>query len=330
MSNAPMRIFRNASIFLLVPASGAVAQQPSPTATLASVGTEGVTLRGVENVTDGRAFLADNAKITAGDKPAVVNLQRGGTLQVCPTTSLQLANDTTTRAANKNGMEGLMFTLGTGAMEAYYTPGAYSDVIVTPDLRFTVSGPGQVDLKMRVNAQGDTCVDNAGQNAPYVLASSLRGSGAYRVRPGQRVQFVHGSLSDVVDTEREPCGCPSNTPQPATETARSGGPSSTPEDTAFPTAISEGLQAPLPAVGGPPVAPVVPAGTPHAQVSASLSSNTPPVPPPAAVGSQAAKPSDPLPPKPVQQTIVVHSGPTEHHGFFSAISHFFSKLFGAS
>ncbi len=284
-------------------------QQP-----IASVATEGVALRGAMSVERGRAFLANNGEVTAGDKPATLQLVRGGTLQICATTRLQIAKDTAPRTGGAPGDAGLMFSLDRGAFEAHYTPGAYSDVVLTPDLRLLISGPGQADLKLRVNPQGDTCVDNTGQNAPYVTATSLTEGGAYRVRPGQRVLFVHGSLGQVVDNEREPCGCPPSTPQPSI--AANGGPSSTPADTAFPTAVSEGLQAPPTLSGSPPV---VPAGEPHAQVSATLSSSTPPAPPPAAVQ---------VPPPPTAAPAPMPPAP--RRGFFGSIGHFFGKVFGAS
>ncbi len=277
------------------------AQQP-----VASVATEGVNLHGAMTVANGRATLANNGEVAALAKAAEVSLQRGGSLLVCASTAVRIAKD----AAHGQGDTGLLFSLDRGALEALYMPGAYADVILTPDLRLLVSGPGQADLKLRVNTQGDTCVDNAGENAPYVIASSLIDGGAYRVRPGQRVLFVHGSLRDVVDNEREPCGCPPAVP--AQETAKSGGPSSTPADTAFPTAVSEGLQAP-PRLSGP--APVVPQGQAHAQVSAPLSSNTPPGPlPPAPVA--ATPPAPPSPPAPKR-------------GLFGSIGHFFGRIFGA-
>jgi len=39
-------------------------------------------------------------------------------------------------------------------------------------------------VKVRLGAQGDTCVDNAGVNVSYVLVSSVFEGGAYRVQPG--------------------------------------------------------------------------------------------------------------------------------------------------
>ena len=133
--------------------------------------------------------------------------------------------------------------------------GKYSDVLLTPDLRILISGPGQANLSIRVNPKGDTCVDNHGADAPYVTVTSQLEGGAYRVMPDQRVNFQHGSLSEVVDHEPEPCGCPAmpvtsvastgNTgANPAAPGKPVGGPSSTPADTAFPIAESEGLAPP--------------------------------------------------------------------------------------
>ena len=53
-------------------------------------------------------------------------------------------------------------------------------------------------LKVRLGEHGDTCIDNPGAHAPYVVVSSVFDGGAYRVQPGQRVMFQHGSLSEVV------------------------------------------------------------------------------------------------------------------------------------
>ena len=280
--------------------------------------TEGVSLKGAMTVADGRATLGNNGEVMAGDKAATVMLERGGMLLICASTGVQIAKDASPQVATSPGSAGLLFSIDRGAFEAHYTPGSYSDVILTPDMRLLISGPGPTDLKLRVNAQGDTCVDNAGENAPYVVASSLMDGGAYRVRPGQRVLFVHGSLGQVVDNEREPCGCPAATPADVAKNGtgqKLGGPSSTPADTAFPTAVSEGLEAP-PAPAG---SPVVPAGQAHAQVAATLSSSTPPGPPPPETTAAAPlmQPNTP-------------AARIQHRGFFGSIGHFFSKVFGGS
>ena len=100
--------------------------------------------------------------------------------------------------------------------------GKYSDVLLTPDLRILISGPGQAELSIRVNTKGDTCVDNHGINAPYVTVTSQLDGGLYRVLPDQRVTFEHGSLDEVVDHEPEPCGCPATPPVSVASTGVSG------------------------------------------------------------------------------------------------------------
>ena len=102
---------------------------------------------------------------------------------------------------------------------------------------------------MRLGQHGDTCVDNAGVNAPYVLVTSVFDGGDYRVQPGQRVMFQHGSLHEVVDHEKEPCGCPPAAAQGANE---------------FPLAQSEGL-APLPKPARSPPAQTPPARSPSSR-----------------------------------------------------------------
>ncbi|MFP5229033.1 MAG: hypothetical protein ACLGXA_15555 [Acidobacteriota bacterium] len=252
---------------------------PALAASLATVSTEGVSLSGPLSVANGTAFLGNNGSVTAGDKSVHLKLTRGGNLSVCSTTQVHLSTDTGVSGG------GLMIALNRGAIEGHYIPGQYSDVILTPDLRILISGPGVADFSLRVNNEGDTCFDNHGDHAPYVLATNLFEGGAYRVQPNQRVLFEHGSLQQVVDKEQEPCGCPAPPPTPApTAIARVGAPGitlhssgqtntpppakakTTAEENPFPLAQSEGLQPPPP----PPSTPVVPPGQAHAEVSAPL------------------------------------------------------------
>jgi hypothetical protein len=325
-------------------AAGPVAAGPIPAGAvaagaIASVATDGVTLHGAMSVSGGRASLGSDGDITAGTKAAAVELARGGTLLVCATTTLHLAKDRVRAGAPKPGDAGLMLSLDRGAFETDYRPGAYSDVILTPDLRLLLSAPGLARVKLRVNAQGDTCVDNAGAQAPYLVVSSVMDGGVYRVQPGQRVLFVHGSLQQVVDNEKEPCGCPPA--EPAMETAANGGhvggPSSTAADTAFPTAVSEGL-APAETIGsGPgPVTPVVPNGVAHAQVQATLSSDTPPgLPPGLPLGPPPGVATDGAAPGTAGETAAgsgpaaVKSNGKRGPGLFGKIGRFFARVFGA-
>ncbi len=332
------RVCRAARFCLALPLAplAALAQQPAPAPqAIAYVPTEGVSLSGQLSVANGRAAIGNNATVTAADRSALVTIARGGSLRVCASTSVHLSRDAqpltgAVRPASGADDAGLMVALDRGALEAHYTTGKYSDVLLTPDLRLLISGPGVADLKLRVNRQGDTCVDNRGDNAPYVTVSSLMDGGVYRVQANQRVLFEHGSLQQVVDREAEPCGCPDTYPdtnpraEPSTAQAgdpggrpddprgaHSGGPSSTPADTAFPIAVSEGLAAP--AAG--PTSPVVPLGQPHAQVTATLSNDPAPAPP----GGAAAT----APPAPAPAPVAARKP-----GLLHKVGRFFARIFG--
>lgn len=240
-----------------------MAQQP-----IGSVGLADATVAGALEVSNGRAVLVGASTVTARDHTAEVALNRGGMVRVCSTSGLHLA-------AGKGAMDApLMLALDRGAIEMA-TRITTSDVVMTPDLRFTIKSAGTLDLRMRVARNGDTCVENRGAAAPVLSVADQFGEASYEVRPGQHVLFEHGSLKEVVDNESEPCGCPA---APVTSVADAGvtgatvaAPGSTvaakaaaAEQNPFPAAQSAGL-AP---VSGPPQAP---AGAVHAQVSTTLS-----------------------------------------------------------
>lgn len=384
-----MRFCSSLALATLALAASACAQQP-----IAYVPTTGVSLSGSLAVENGKASIGNDGTITAGDSTAHVSLVRGGELRLCSSTTVHLAKETSERtSADPAADSALMIALDRGAIEASYTPGKYSDVLLTPDLRILISGPGQADLKVRTNQKGDTCVDNHGANAPYVTVTSQFEGGLYRVQPNQRVMFERGSLQQVVDNESEPCGCPapppppppvavassapgillngSRTPEPKpaepvekpvlpvakpaqieTKPAESaatiplGGPSSTPADTAFPLAVSEGLKPPP----TPPTQPAVPPGTPHVQVDVPITYDAKATPNPAAPEAAgppppevaattdatppAATPAQPPPaePAPVQAPAPVQTAAKQktegQGGFFHSIGRFFSRLFG--
>jgi hypothetical protein len=290
-----------------------LAQQPIGRTTATEV-----KVSGPVEISHGETLLGNGSEITAGDQSVKITLERGGVLHLCSTSSVHLSKD---RSVDDPGDSALMMALDRGALEAYYTVGKYSDVLLTPDLRILISGPGTAELSIRVNTKGDTCVDNHGASAPYVTVSSQLEGGAYRVMPGQRVSFEHGSLQEVVDHEPESCGCP--IVPPVSVASATGGPSSTPADTAFPIAQSEGL-APTPAPGP---APEVPPGQTHAQVTVPLTYNgeNPPPPPPAAPTTPPPAPVAETAPAPVPAPPAPAPAPG---GFFHRLGHLLARIFG--
>ena len=284
------QLFLPAGAMLSLAAIAAAQQASPPSAPQQTIGTidiaataERIRVAGAVTLGGSSTLLGNGSTVTAGNVTLPIRLTRGGTLDLCATTELHLSQQSSASDPNS----ALMLALDRGAIEAHYSVGKNSDVVLTPDLRILLSGPGKADVRIRVNEQGDTCVDNRGANAPYLLVSEQIGTGVYRVQPNQRVMFEQGSVRNVVDDEPQPCGCPAAAPaisvastgapvglsakqvaklgEPVAE--KSGGPSSTPADTAFPLAESEGL-APPPA---PLTKPVVPMGETHSEVTTTLS-----------------------------------------------------------
>ncbi len=292
------------------PAQSTQNPQPATAAPIAIVplagksGAQAPTVTGALEVTAGKAIIAASGAVTSGDAATEVTLPNRGSLLVCARTTVKLAVDSSVPA---NETPGLLMAIDQGAMEARLKTGPNADIVLTPDFRILVAGPGDAGLKLRLGHGGDTCVDNAGANAPYVLVTALFGGGVYRVQPGQRVLFERGSIDEVVDNEKEPCGCPP--PEKGSNP--------------FPLAESEGLAPlakPAPAPGG---------NSPSAPVSAPLVYNSaehapkpaPVVQSPAPAATPTAAPAAP----PAKNPPAKKKKP----GFFTRIGHFFKRLFGA-
>jgi hypothetical protein len=230
------------------PSSAPASPQASPIAIISidsNSSDAGAKVTGALEVAAGKAIIAASGTVTSGSQTAEVILPHRGRLRVCASTTVKLAADSSVPAGETPG---LMMALDRGALEISFatnpSAGRNADILLTPDFRILIGAPGAAEVKVRLGQNGDTCVDNSGGgssspgpvNAPYVLVTSVFGDGDYRVQPGQRVMFEHGSLREVVDSEKEPCGCP-----PPTQSGNE-----------FPLAQSEGLAlTPKPSPGAP-------------------------------------------------------------------------------
>jgi hypothetical protein len=248
---------------------------------------------GALEVSSGKAIIVASGTVTSGNQTTEVVLPHRGVLRVCASTTVKLAADSSVPAGETPG---LMMALDHGAIEASFATGRNSDILLTPDFRILIGGPGAAEVKVRLGQHGDTCVDNVGVNAPYVLVTSVFDSGDYRVQPGQRVMFEHGSLREVVDNEKEPCGCP---------------PPLHPGTNEFPVAQSAGL-APLPK---------------PAPNAVSLTSAAPETIEPLVYKSadHAAQPAAEVAPTAAPNPPTAKKRP----GFFGSIGKFFRHIFGA-
>lgn len=269
------------------------------------------TVTGALEITRGQALIAKAGTVASGPKSTEVVLPRRGTLRVCASTSVRLASDMSVPAGETPG---LMMALDHGAVETSFATGRNADVVLTPDFRILIGGPGPSDLKIRLGDHGDTCVDNPGQNAPYVLVTSVFDGSTYRVQPNQRVMFQHGSLREVVDNEKEPCGCPPD-PRPGTND--------------FPLAESAGLAPHAPPVAAPPAKPAPPAPSTSVLDQPLVYQAQPETAQP-----ETTQPSQPAPEQaagthpqtaPTAKPAPTHKKP----GVFRRIGRFFKRVFGA-
>jgi hypothetical protein len=236
---------------------------------IGTVGVQDATVAGALEVSNGRAILVGNSTVTARDHVAEIALNRGGMVKVCATSGLHL---TAGKSAEGAGQGPLMLALDRGAIEVQMAA-TTRDVVMTPDLRFTMRGDGPLDLQLRVTRNGDTCVENRGAQAPVLNVADQFGEAAYELRAGQHVLFEHGSLKEVVDHESSSCGCPPEAtmsvadallhPVAPGDVATAEKPAA--EQHPFPAAVSAGL-------APPSAVPQAPAGAEHTQVSAALSS----------------------------------------------------------
>lgn len=256
---------------------------------------------------NGNAYLTGSGSITAGDTTADVALPLRGTLHVCASSTVKLAADV---SAPEGEVPGLLIALDRGAVEMSLAPSEAraknADTLLTPYFRILIGGPNAADVKVRLGEHGDTCVDNAGDDAPYVLVTSVFDGGLYRVQPGQRVMFERGNLQAVVDQEKEPCGCP---PPPSAVRGNE-----------FPLAESEGLAPGAHA----PVMPVQPTHGANATTALRYSG--------ADRTAQAAGPVMAAAPSgvtPSAAAVVQPSTAARKPSLFRRIGRFFRKVFGA-
>lgn len=262
---------------------------------------------GALSISAGKAVIATTGSITSAAKSTEVVLPHRGTLRVCASTTVNLASDNSVPSGETPG---LMMSLDHGAIETSFATGQNADVVLTPDFRILIGAPGSSDLKVRLGEHGDTCVDNPGPHAPYVVVSSVFDGGAYRVQPGQRVMFQHGSLSEVVDNEKEPCGCP---------------PEAKPGTNDFPLAQSAGIGPQAPPITAPPAA----SASKPAERTAIDQPLVYQAKPPAPEQPEAAPASDAAQQASSRQSTPTKTSPKKKQGFFHSVGQFFRKIFGA-
>lgn len=155
-------------------------------------------VKGAVELAAGGAKVMSGSWVSAGDAIAVLKLDRGGEVRVCPKTSISVAT-------SQSGRD-LMLGLSVGGMETHYTVETSADSIVTPDFRILLAGPGRFDFAIEASKNGDTCVRALPDNTSSLIVSELMGDGTYQVKPAERLVFHDGRVANP-DHQNATCGC---------------------------------------------------------------------------------------------------------------------------
>src|SRR5271155_5730548 len=115
------------------------AQQAIGAGGIGTVGVQDAKIAGALEVSNGRAVLEGNTTVTAMDRTAEVTLTRGGSVKVCATSGLHVTSGQNAGAQGGAAAAPLMLALDRGAIEVQMAA-TTRDVVMTPDLRFTMRG----------------------------------------------------------------------------------------------------------------------------------------------------------------------------------------------
>jgi len=167
--------------------------------------------------------VLSGSQIAAGAQTATLKLERGGSVLVCPGTSLSATS-------SQNGRQ-LLFSVSSGNLELDYPIGSASDSLLTPDFRLLLPGPGKIHVAVRINPNGDTCVQSLPMNESALVVSEAIGDESYQVKREEAVVFKGGHIQGATAT-RQSCGCPLPPPvQVARAAPPPAGPSKNPPPT---------------------------------------------------------------------------------------------------
>lgn len=292
--------------FLFLSAGAAAAQKP-----IGDVFASDATVKGSITLAAGGTQVGSGSEITAGDAAAVLRLRRGGTIRICPGTTVTVSGSTSG--------EQLMVSLGTGAIETHYSLAATADAILTPDFRILLPGPGTFDFAFSADSHGNACVHALPSNSASVIVSELMGDGTFQVRPDQEVYFHDGRVTNP-STTGAPCGCPApppvlrastSVPKPLPHSVTEPPPPINPKDVQvqvdapFVFRAADAVQRPSPFVARVHVSRI-----PHGMFPNGTVLAPPPPPAPAPVAKAAAA-----------------EKPKKHEKFFGRVRAFFASIF---
>ena len=273
--------------------------------------------------------LLSGSTVKAGAHAASVRLARGGELRVCPDTGV---------AVNGTASRDLMLSLSAGAMEAHYSLPS-SDVVLTPDFRIVLAGPGELHIAVAADYRGNGCVKSLAGNTVPVVVAELMGTGTLQLSPGEQVYFRDGSVTNPSFRPLMNCGCPGSSSQQRevqTATQAVPAPAKPAEVPLAPAASSQVETQPPPqeeAVSADSL-PISMPGDVHVEVEAPLvfsAREVEPAPEPSVIADlqplQTPALFDPLLKNEVTVPAAVSIKEKKRRGFFGRIGGFFAAMF---
>jgi len=143
--------------------------------------------------------VAGGSELSAGRSTATLRLERGGEIKICPLSHLSITGNP--------GNAPLMMALGVSSAELSYPMNELTDLLMTPDFKLSLSGPGTFHFAVGVNSRGDTCIRPMRGNSASIVISELMGSETYTLKPDESALFAGGRLS-ARSALASACGCP--------------------------------------------------------------------------------------------------------------------------
>ena len=277
------------------------------------------------------------SSFTAGADTAVLSLSSGGELRVCPGTTVSITPST--------DRHNLMLGMNTGAIETHTELDASADLVMTPDFRIALRGPGECHYAISTDNRGDTCVRALPGNEVSATATELMGDGIYQTKATDQVVFRGGRLDRVDMNVPLECGCPpprGNIERAQNALAKTTVSEARPPADANPLPVADALPLRDRTMTGVPAAKTgtLPAEDIHVEVTAPLvfhASGPPPAPVEDVGAAQIA--ADPGATRrnggadtstttmPLKPMAVVIAAQEPHRGFLRRIGGFFARIF---
>jgi len=182
-------------LWLLLATAAAQAQQNA----IGEVFSSDASVRGSVTLSGNGARVLSGSQVTAGDAAAVLKLERGGQVRICPHTNVSLNSNATGKS--------LVLGVNAGAVEVDYTLLNSTDSVLTPDFRLQLISPGDFHFALSVGASGDTCLHSLNGNDAAVFVAEMMGAESYQLMPGRSVLFKAGKISGASEAPTN-CGCP--------------------------------------------------------------------------------------------------------------------------